>query len=298
MTESTAGPIPTIPGSVPGDARALQVRDLAFPVRNIGQSSPYTSDINTMTVTIATSVALSACEAAAITLSGLTGTQTASTASMPIVDVPFSRGTISSVVSATEVQLASSEPATDGYYEGYAIHVDVDGMDVTTGDRHISTVVSYSGSNKLATLATSIAGSATASTSTYALTARPTTALGDTGVWTQASGSLELSVLGTTTLAQNIAAASTTSLVVASAANLAVGGYIMVDSEIMRVDGVAGTTITVTRQRSGTVASPHASGTTVCNVLVPAIQYKLAFNIINPLGARDAAQVGVWAVYT
>ena len=67
----------------------------------------------------------------------------------------------------------------------------------------------------------------------------------------------------------------------------------MVDAEIMRVDGVSGTTLTVTRQRGGTWASPHGVGSRVCGVLVPGLQYVVAFDLVNPLAARDPAQVCV-----
>jgi hypothetical protein len=298
MAESTSSAIPNIKGSIIGDAQALRVRSTSFLTRNIGQSSPYPSDVNTLTVTLVTSMALSACDAAAITVSGLTGTQTASTVSMPITDVPVSHGVLALVSSATVLQLSDSEPAVDAYYEGYAVYVDIDGSDVTTGDVHITTVISYSGQNRRVTLATAVVGTAVASTSTYALTARPKVVFGSTAEWVQTAGTLKLSVQGITSLTQAITSATSTTIVVASATSFAVGGHITVHAEIMRVDGISGTTLTVTRQRSGTGASPHAAGAAVCSVLVPGLQYVLSFQALNPSGYGGPVQVGVAQMYT
>jgi hypothetical protein len=54
-----------------------------------------------------------------------------------------------------------------------------------------------------------------------------------------------------------------TSVSVTSAANIAVGDYIQIDSEAMLVGSIAGNTLTVTRQSLGTTVNTHTSGSTV-----------------------------------
>jgi hypothetical protein len=61
---------------------------------------------------------------------------------------------------------------------------------------------------------------------------------------------------------------STTSVVVNSAMGFTGGNFrILVDSEIMKVTGVSGTTLTVVRQQEGTSASAHSNGAAVKHVL-------------------------------
>jgi hypothetical protein len=73
--------------------------------------------------------------------------------------------------------------------------------------------------------------------------------------------------LASTTLSGDIDA-STTSVGVASAMGFTGGDFrILVDSEIMKVTGVSGTTFTVVRHQEGTSASTHSNGATVAHVL-------------------------------
>ena len=59
-----------------------------------------------------------------------------------------------------------------------------------------------------------------------------------------------------------------TSISVASAMGFATGNFrILIDSEIMKVTGVSGTTLTVARHQEGTQAASHTSGTAVYHVL-------------------------------
>ena len=61
---------------------------------------------------------------------------------------------------------------------------------------------------------------------------------------------------------------ATTSVGVASAMGFTGGNFrILVDSEIMLVTGVSGTTFTVARNQEGTAASAHSNGATVAHVL-------------------------------
>jgi hypothetical protein len=73
--------------------------------------------------------------------------------------------------------------------------------------------------------------------------------------------------LASTTLSGAIDNA-TTSVGVASAMGFTGGNFrILVDSEIMLVTGVSGTTFTVVRSQEGTAASAHSNGATVAHVL-------------------------------
>jgi hypothetical protein len=73
--------------------------------------------------------------------------------------------------------------------------------------------------------------------------------------------------LASTTLSGDIDNA-TTSVGVASAMGFTGGDFrILVDSEIMKVTGVSGTTLTVVRHQEGTSASAHSNGATVAHVL-------------------------------
>ena len=73
--------------------------------------------------------------------------------------------------------------------------------------------------------------------------------------------------LASTTLSADIDN-STTSISVASAMGFASGNFrILVDSEIMKVTGVSGTTLTVVRGQEGTAATAHSNGATVKHVL-------------------------------
>jgi len=73
--------------------------------------------------------------------------------------------------------------------------------------------------------------------------------------------------LASTTLAEDLDA-SETGADVASAMGFSGGDFrILVDSEIMKVTGVSGTTLTVVRGQEGTVATTHANGAAVKHVL-------------------------------
>jgi len=76
-----------------------------------------------------------------------------------------------------------------------------------------------------------------------------------------------------------------TTLTVASATNFPTAGnfHILIDSEIMVVTVVSGTTFTVTRGQEGTTAAAHASGAQVINILTAASLQNLATNPIGNL---------------
>ncbi|KAJ1483284.1 hypothetical protein T484DRAFT_1800974, partial [Baffinella frigidus] len=73
------------PGALPSDVAPLLVRAEIFTVKAISQQTPNPGEANTLTVTLASNVALAA--ATKITLTGLTGSMRTSTNSLLIVDV-------------------------------------------------------------------------------------------------------------------------------------------------------------------------------------------------------------------
>lgn len=75
----------------------------------------------------------------------------------------------------------------------------------------------------------------------------------------------------TSTTLSNATTASQTSFVVASASGIVAGGGLYVDREFMTVRSVSGTTITVSRGQSGTVANAHGASRTVIIFPVAAI---------------------------
>ena len=70
----------------------------------------------------------------------------------------------------------------------------------------------------------------------------------------------------TTTLSAGIVAGDT-SLTVASSTGLTVGDYLRIGNELMFIDAIVGTTITVTRAQCGTTAAAHSGGATVTFIL-------------------------------
>lgn len=69
-----------------------------------------------------------------------------------------------------------------------------------------------------------------------------------------------LGVSAATTLSAAITTTTATSATVTSATGITAPSYIQVDSEIMKVTAVAGTTLTVTRGQDGTAAATHLNG--------------------------------------
>lgn len=87
---------------------------------------------------------------------------------------------------------------------------------------------------------------------------------------------------------------STTSVVVTSATNFSAAGKfrIVVDSEIMLVTGVSGTTFTVTRGAEGTSAAAHSSGAALAQVFTAgAISGNIPFLIGSQVLGSDTATV-------
>lgn len=72
-----------------------------------------------------------------------------------------------------------------------------------------------------------------------------------------------LGVMAQTTLSAGITTTTGTSVSVTSATGIAPGNYIQVDSEIMDITAISGTTSTVTRGQLGTTAATHTNGDTV-----------------------------------
>lgn len=103
------------------------------------------------------------------------------------------------------------------------------------------------------------------------------------------------STLTTTTLSAAIASTSINQFRVASTTGFTAGSsYIMVDKELMSVNSVSGTTITVTRGYEGTLASTHASGATVY------AGNATLFYAVDPQGSCTTANqpVPVMAIYS
>lgn len=82
-------------------------------------------------------------------------------------------------------------------------------------------------------------------------------------VLTLAAPSLAQTYLTTTTLSSAVVSTTADTVVLASATNVAVGGVLYVDRELMQVIAVSGTTIRVTRGQQGTKAAPHGASSTV-----------------------------------
>lgn len=74
--------------------------------------------------------------------------------------------------------------------------------------------------------------------------------------------------IGSTTTLNGAINDSTTSVVVTSAASFYIGGYVQVDSEVMEISNISGSTLTVTRAVAGTVAASHSNGATATPVSV------------------------------
>ena len=92
--------------------------------------------------------------------------------------------------------------------------------------------------------------------------------------------------LASTTLSGDIDD-TTTSVDVASAMGFTGGNFrILVDSEIMKVTGVSGTTLTVQRHQEGTSAAAHTSGAAVKHVLT-----------VGALDARDQDDLAAYDTY-
>ena len=80
---------------------------------------------------------------------------------------------------------------------------------------------------------------------------------------------------------------TTTSVVVNSAMGFTGGDFrILIDNEIMKVTGVSGTTLTVSRHQEGTSAAAHTSGADVKHILT-----------VGGLDARDQNDLAAYDVY-
>ncbi len=91
-------------------------------------------------------------------------------------------------------------------------------------------------------------------------------------------------ILNNTTLSSAISTSSGRIVVVGSATGITAGSsYIYVDREAMFVNAVSGTTLTVQRGASGTVAAPHASSALV--FVVPGAAAGVALLPIDPQGS-------------
>jgi hypothetical protein len=87
----------------------------------------------------------------------------------------------------------------------------------------------------------------------------------------------------TSTTLSNAITASQTSLVVGSAAGIAAGGGLYLDREYIAVRSVSGTTITVVRGQSGTVANAHGASRTVIIVPAAAVATVISSNDPTPV---------------
>jgi len=110
----------------------------------------------------------------------------------------------------------------------------------------------------------------------------------------------QLSNAAVTTLNGSINS-SVTSLVLTSATNFPTAGNfrILVESEIMKVTGVSGTTLTITRGQEGTTAASHSSGVVIAAVLTKAAveallgeQFQSGLLSARPASPREGT---IWA---
>ncbi len=97
----------------------------------------------------------------------------------------------------------------------------------------------------------------------------------------------------TSTTLSNAVNATQTTLVVASASGIAAGGGLYIDREFVTVRSVSGTTITVNRGQSGTVANSHGASRTV--IIAPAASLPTVITAVDPAAAAGVGTCDITA---
>lgn len=228
-----------LPGAAPGDASPLSVLSASFPLRAIGQSTPYPGAANTITVTISTNIALGA--GSTVTIPGLVGSTTADNPTMSLTDA-----------------------GSTGVFVGTASWTQSTGTLVIVVDAGQSMAAStaYTLSFTLTNPAASLSG----------VTASITASGGAHGVQTMIADASSACVpsAASTTLSASITSTAGTEVSLTSAAGISRGRIIRVGSEEMQVTRVVSNDVTVVRGYGGTTAACHQSGAAVHSRLLGA----------------------------
>jgi len=208
----------------------------AFLLREIAQATPYPSAANTVDVTLAASVPLDASNGAALTLAGLTGTQTGDSATLSITarggsaaDTLFGGSGAWEQASGTLVlTLAAGQAAPAGTLIAFSFAL------INAGVRRDAAAAVVSGTGLAAAQMRAATHAPFSAASTLAA---------------------DLSICGAG--AQQAALASS-----ASAAGIAAGVHIQVGEELLLVTAVADDDAALTVQRGalGTAVAPHRAG--------------------------------------
>ena len=188
-----------IPGSRHGDAKPLVSYGHQFIVKNIGQSTTYPYALNTITVTLASTVAVGGGQPINIYISGmrLTDTTDATHIDNParrwITDVPLDEGLLQGGIapSPSRFQLAQTASLVENYYVGYKITLCCDGNGIT----HSRTVASYTSDRVLTidVLGGSFPFTPTVGVTTYKIMTNVNDVFGGYArAWTRETGTLNL----------------------------------------------------------------------------------------------------------
>lgn len=232
------------------------------------------------------------------------------TKELPVYDTPLRTGLVHATGSNSSLRLDASAPATRGFYDGYVIVVDVDADFRTTEDNFERVIASY-GADRTVVLSSSI-GAVPTNASTYTISSRASRLFSLGARWEKAVGALTLQVGGSTCgTSRSICAegepgrtvlvratdlnGTTLTLGDAAAAGIALGSYVQIDAEVMRVDAIDGDTLTVARGQAYTGVTSHQAGAFVAAAMVPGLEYRFSFRVTNPGVVQESPIVTVSA---
>ncbi len=187
-----------------------------------------------------------------------------------------------SVIDTKTFTLAASASPVDSVYAGHVM--------VVAGEYRV--IEEYGGATRRVTVRSAFVTAPT-TTSTYNILSRSELVFGSTASWDHPTGTLSMSILGTTTLTAAVAttAASSISVVDASLAAIGTGVAICVGEESMLVTSVSSNTLTVVRGHAGTPASTHTSGATVGTCTAPGYLYVFSVSVGNPALGQASPRV-------
>lgn len=229
-----------ISGAVAGDAAPLRVWAQTMTIKTIAQSTPFPGALNTITVSISSSVNFLGnyipALADKVTIQGLIGVQTADSSTLAISDVGSSGA--STIFGSTAGWTQTS---------GMLVLTVVGGQTLGAGQ-----ILSFS----------------------FQIT-NPAPKTSPVPILVSTSGSIVLGPermvvqdriapwIASTTLSQDVHACANSSVYVASATGIAAGTVLQIDDELLYVSALAGTHATVTRAYDGTIPVWHRTGTAV-----------------------------------
>jgi hypothetical protein len=228
--------VPAVACAQAGDSAPLKVRISGMCIKLIAQSTPFPGALNTLTVSLASTGSLRGSETSRITITGLTGSQTADTATLPITDVGGTNANVlfgnnAAWTKATgRLVLSVASGQTLGAVQTVSFSFQI--LNPAPMSSPLPILVSTSGSKALGpermVLQDKIA---------------PFTA--------------------STTLSNDVHACASSSVYLTSATGVVAGIILQIDGELVRVTSVAGTNITVTRGFGGTSPALHKTGSAV-----------------------------------